>query len=322
MYLVYDTYSLILLSHLALFFFFFFNDTATTEIYTLSLHDALPISAARDGGETRRPSRAGSGAYRSASGRARAAASPGGARDDGRSGRPARGRGPHGGRSRAAARPRASSRRAPRSTPRGRSRGRAISGPGGGGPPWSAPSARSPGSRACDPDRSGPTCRRGRRGQRCRSSERLPPRVPLVEAVPVTDLAFTVLPAEVDLATVAQVREVHQAEPQVLRPAAELHDLLERLAHPFGQLLDPPSVRAPLRPVHDATAGQRDPRLLGPKALAQRGGLRMSGHRLAHERRERGDQRLHLARREVAISHGSTPRRRSRAPPSARARRA
>src|SRR5258708_18373425 len=27
-----------------LFRFFFFNDTATTEIYTLSLHDALPIS--------------------------------------------------------------------------------------------------------------------------------------------------------------------------------------------------------------------------------------------------------------------------------------
>src|SRR5215203_6304484 len=29
---------------LAILFFFFFNDTATTEIYTLSLHDALPIS--------------------------------------------------------------------------------------------------------------------------------------------------------------------------------------------------------------------------------------------------------------------------------------
>src|SRR2546430_13669470 len=28
---------------LSLYFFFFFNDTATTEIYTLSLHDALPI---------------------------------------------------------------------------------------------------------------------------------------------------------------------------------------------------------------------------------------------------------------------------------------
>src|SRR2546422_11634678 len=28
-----------------MFPFFFFNDTATTEIYTLSLHDALPISA-------------------------------------------------------------------------------------------------------------------------------------------------------------------------------------------------------------------------------------------------------------------------------------
>src|SRR5579883_3681822 len=30
-----------------IFFFFFFNDTATTEIYTLSLHDALPIWAMR-----------------------------------------------------------------------------------------------------------------------------------------------------------------------------------------------------------------------------------------------------------------------------------
>src|SRR5262245_66625920 len=29
----------------SLFFFFFINDTATTEIYTLSLHDALPISS-------------------------------------------------------------------------------------------------------------------------------------------------------------------------------------------------------------------------------------------------------------------------------------
>src|SRR5437867_7237159 len=28
-------------------FFFFYNDTATTEIYTLSLHDALPISTLR-----------------------------------------------------------------------------------------------------------------------------------------------------------------------------------------------------------------------------------------------------------------------------------
>src|SRR2546422_11344215 len=31
-----------------MFCFFFFNDTATTEIYTLSLHDALPISPAPD----------------------------------------------------------------------------------------------------------------------------------------------------------------------------------------------------------------------------------------------------------------------------------
>src|SRR2546429_4677049 len=35
------------------FFFFFFNDTATTEIYTLSLHDALPICARQ--AQQRRP---------------------------------------------------------------------------------------------------------------------------------------------------------------------------------------------------------------------------------------------------------------------------
>src|SRR2546430_11238040 len=39
---MYLTISSLLLS--SIFFFFFFNDTATTEIYTLSLHDALPIS--------------------------------------------------------------------------------------------------------------------------------------------------------------------------------------------------------------------------------------------------------------------------------------
>src|SRR6266581_7469886 len=37
--------------------FFFFNDTATTEIYTLSLHDALPISDGLRAVATRSPSR-------------------------------------------------------------------------------------------------------------------------------------------------------------------------------------------------------------------------------------------------------------------------
>src|SRR6266513_6142403 len=36
-------FNLIFLKYSCLFIFFFFNDTATTEIYTLSLHDALPI---------------------------------------------------------------------------------------------------------------------------------------------------------------------------------------------------------------------------------------------------------------------------------------
>src|SRR5256885_7149931 len=43
--LVVDDCLLFILFLPILFFFFFFNDTATTEIYTLSLHDALPISS-------------------------------------------------------------------------------------------------------------------------------------------------------------------------------------------------------------------------------------------------------------------------------------
>src|SRR2546422_3576498 len=41
------------------FLFFFFNDTATTEIYTLSLHDALPISLAQGRKEVRQGGRTG-----------------------------------------------------------------------------------------------------------------------------------------------------------------------------------------------------------------------------------------------------------------------
>src|SRR5436189_6358876 len=46
MFLILIVCTLFLLFFLYFFFFFFFNDTATTEIYTLSLHDALPISDA------------------------------------------------------------------------------------------------------------------------------------------------------------------------------------------------------------------------------------------------------------------------------------
>src|SRR2546422_11725368 len=59
-------YCFLPLSYFLLFFFFFFNDTATTEIYTLSLHDALPIYLPprrrrvppdRDGRDAARPAR-------------------------------------------------------------------------------------------------------------------------------------------------------------------------------------------------------------------------------------------------------------------------
>src|SRR3712207_7902681 len=42
--------------NLKFLFVFFFNDTATTEIYTLSLHDALPISPNDCGAQVRLPS--------------------------------------------------------------------------------------------------------------------------------------------------------------------------------------------------------------------------------------------------------------------------
>src|SRR5574339_1294581 len=44
--MLYFSFFFVLISFISsfiFFFFFFFNDTATTEIYTLSLHDALPI---------------------------------------------------------------------------------------------------------------------------------------------------------------------------------------------------------------------------------------------------------------------------------------
>src|SRR5439155_24372503 len=50
-----------LLCRLSLSFFFFFNDTATPEIYTLSLHDALPISRARRSASPTRSSASASG---------------------------------------------------------------------------------------------------------------------------------------------------------------------------------------------------------------------------------------------------------------------
>src|SRR5208282_6273716 len=42
-----------IVAQLVVAIFFFFNDTATTEIYTLSLHDALPISPAGAAGSRR-----------------------------------------------------------------------------------------------------------------------------------------------------------------------------------------------------------------------------------------------------------------------------
>src|SRR5437868_13887595 len=66
---IHHSYLIFLLSFL---FFFFFNATATTEIYTLSLHDALPICEGHRGSDQARPhrvrrqsARRGAGSFRS-----------------------------------------------------------------------------------------------------------------------------------------------------------------------------------------------------------------------------------------------------------------
>src|SRR2546422_4570689 len=66
-----------------MFSFFFFNDTATTEIYTLSLHDALPICGAPCGRVAAARRRAGGQVARGCRGAGRGRESAGG---DGRRG--------------------------------------------------------------------------------------------------------------------------------------------------------------------------------------------------------------------------------------------
>src|SRR6185369_1481098 len=117
--------------------------------------------------------------------------------------------------------------------------------------------------RACARGRSGPGCRRDRTGWRRTASEWLPPGVALVQAVPVANLALTILPAEVDLAPVAQVQEVDEAQAEVLGHAAQLGDRAEPTLHLGGQALDPVLVGPPRPAVEDAPAGQIDPALLG-----------------------------------------------------------
>src|ERR1043165_10283479 len=56
---------LMICSFVFFLFFFFFNDTATTEIYTLSLHDALPICRGRSRHRRRTRWRDGPVAHRS-----------------------------------------------------------------------------------------------------------------------------------------------------------------------------------------------------------------------------------------------------------------
>src|SRR5437879_13636664 len=48
---MFHTHSLFLIQFVATYIFFFIHDTATPDIYTLSLHDALPISKTKHPGQ-------------------------------------------------------------------------------------------------------------------------------------------------------------------------------------------------------------------------------------------------------------------------------
>src|SRR6266849_1916346 len=62
--------------HYLYLFFFFFNDPATTEIYTLSLHDALPISGPPQGGVATEAAVVAPGQFRAGGKRLRASSGP------------------------------------------------------------------------------------------------------------------------------------------------------------------------------------------------------------------------------------------------------
>src|SRR2546426_10697944 len=86
------SYFSIIFFYITTIFFFFFNDTATTEIYTLSLHDALPIYRwrARCGAQGGRRNRAGAAGPAAVPGRTGAVSPPAGRRPAPPGGRAAR----------------------------------------------------------------------------------------------------------------------------------------------------------------------------------------------------------------------------------------
>src|SRR2546426_6832228 len=107
------------------------------------------------------------------------------------------------------------------------------------------------------------------------SSQRLARRVTLVETVPVPDLPFPVLPAEVHHPALALVREVDQTRADVLDDTAQLRDLGDPSLHARGLRLQPSLRRLPPRPVEDAASGHGQPLLLAAQPVARLRRLRL-----------------------------------------------
>src|SRR3989442_12742361 len=92
-------------------------------------------------------------------------------------------------------------------------------------------------------------------------SERLAACISLVEPVPVPDRLLAEFPAEVHLAALPHVGEIHQPLLEVLRDASQPGDGVEPGPHPLDQPLAALLVRDPDVAIEGGAARQRDPLL-------------------------------------------------------------
>ena len=129
------------------------------------------------------------------------------------------------------------------------------------------------------------------------------------------------LPAEIDDASVAQMREVDEPQADVLHDAAHGADLVEDRLGLLGRGLEALAIGTPPRPIEHAAAGERETLPLPLEPLAHGLNLGMGGAQPLDQLGELRNERLHVVRGEIAVSHGRVARRRSRALPSDHARR-
>ena len=116
-------------------------------------------------------------------------------------------------------------------------------------------------------------------------------RITLVEAVPVANALLAVLPAEIDHAAVAQVREIDEAEAEILGHPAQPRDVLEALLDRLLEAGDPLGVGPPRRLIDEAAAREGDALALALQPLASSVASRWAGTSASMMRARRGIMR-------------------------------